>query len=51
MSTEYVEPTANSYGLSSGAQRRGHVAHLLLILHGLASWCPPAQSIPGTGWR
>jgi hypothetical protein len=44
VSTEYAEPTANSYGLSSGAQRRAHVANLLLILPGLASWCPPAPT-------
>ena len=44
VSTEYAEPTANSYGLSSGAQRRGHVANLLLILPDLVSWCPPAPT-------
>ena len=44
VSTEYAEPTANSYGLSSGAQRRSHVANLLLILPGLAAWCPPAPT-------
>lgn len=44
VSTEYAEPTANSSGLSSGAQRRGHVANLLLILPGLASWVPPAPT-------
>lgn len=44
VSTEYAEPTANSYGLSSGGQRRTHVANLLLILPGLASWCPPAPT-------
>lgn len=44
VSTEYAEPTANSYGLSSGAQRRGHVANLLLILPSLASWVAPAPT-------
>jgi hypothetical protein len=44
VSTEYAEPTASSYGLSTVAQRRGHVANLLLILPGLASWCPPAPT-------
>ena len=44
VSTEYAEPTANSYELSSGAQRRSHVANLLLILPGLAAWCPPAPT-------
>jgi hypothetical protein len=44
VSTEYAEPTANSYVLSSGAQRRAHVANLLLTLPGLAAWCPPAPT-------
>jgi len=44
VSTEYAEPTANSYGLSPAAQRRGHVANLLLVLPGLVSWCPPAPT-------
>ncbi len=44
VSTEYAEPTANSYGLSSGAQRRGHVANLLLILPSLVSWVAPAPT-------
>jgi hypothetical protein len=44
VSTEYAESTAHSYGLSTGAQRRAHVANLLLILPGLASWVPPAPT-------
>ena len=44
VSTEYAEPTASSYGLSPAAQRRTHVANLLLILPALASWCPPVPT-------
>ena len=49
VSTEYAEPHRHcSCGLSPGAQRRGHVDNLLLILPRLRNWQrAAAHAVPG----